>query len=108
MVTDKINAILIKTKIWEQVMRKFGYIASGVLVGSSLMIATSAIAGGFAIREQSTTGLGLAFADAAAGSDLSSMFWNPAAVTAVDGMNTVSSSPALRICGRPSWPRKPV
>ena len=72
-------------------MRKMGYIASGVLVGSSLMIATSAIAGGFAIREQSTTGLGVAFADSAAGSDLSSMFWNPAAVTVEDGLNTVSS-----------------
>ncbi len=72
-------------------MRTIGYIASGVIVGSSLMIASSAIAGGFAIREQSTTGLGVAFADSAAGSDLSSMFWNPAAVTTQDGMNSLSS-----------------
>ena len=76
-------------------MRTVGYIASGVIVGSSLVIASSAIAGGFAIREQSTTGLGLAFADSAAGSDLSSMYWNPAAVTAVDGMNSLSSFTAI-------------
>lgn len=72
-------------------MRTFGYIGSGILAGSCLLIATSAIAGGFAIREQSTTGLGKAFADSAAGSDLSSMYWNPAAVTSQDGMNSLSS-----------------
>ena len=73
-------------------MRKFGFIASGVLLGGSLLVATSAFAGGFAIREQSTTGLGKAFADSAAGSDLSSMFWNPAAVTTKDGLNSSSSA----------------
>ena len=76
-------------------MRKIGYIASGVVVGSSLMIASSAIAGGFAIREQSTTGLGVAFADSAAGSDLSSMYWNPAAVTSQDGMNSLASNTVI-------------
>ncbi|MCP4937356.1 MAG: transporter [bacterium] len=78
-------------KMGTKYMRTIGYIASGVVVGSSLVIASSAIAGGFAIREQSTTGLGAAFADSAAGSDLSSMFWNPAAVTTQDGMNSLSS-----------------
>jgi len=63
----------------------------GAIIGGSLLVASSAIAGGFAIREQSTTGLGKAFADSAAGSDLSSMYWNPAAVTAEEGMNSVSS-----------------
>ncbi|MGI9384181.1 MAG: OmpP1/FadL family transporter [Methyloligellaceae bacterium] len=48
---------------------------------------TSAQAGGFAVREQSTSGLGSAFAGAAAGYDLSSMFWNPAAAGAFDGRN---------------------
>lgn len=76
-------------------MRTFGYIATGVIVGSGLMMVTSAIAGGFSIREQSTTGLGLAFADSAAGSDLSSMYWNPAAVTTQDGMNSLSSFTAI-------------
>jgi long-chain fatty acid transport protein len=76
-------------------MRTFGYIGSGILVGGSLLIATSAIAGGFAIREQSTTGLGNAFSDSAAGSDLSSMYWNPAAVTSQDGLNSLSSYTAI-------------
>ncbi len=76
-------------------MRKTGYIAAGILIGSSLAIATTAVAGGFAIREQSTTGLGLAFADSAAGSDLSSMYWNPAAVTTQDGLNSLSSFTAI-------------
>lgn len=37
-------------------------------------------AGGFAIREQSTSSQGASFAGSAAGHDLSSVFWNPAAV----------------------------
>ncbi|MEQ8825775.1 MAG: outer membrane protein transport protein [Filomicrobium sp.] len=41
----------------------------------------SAHAGGFGIREQSASGQGASFAGAAAGNDLSSMFWNPAAVS---------------------------
>ena len=72
-------------------MRTIGYIASGVIVGSSLMIASSAIAGGFSLRQQSTTGTGLAYADSAAGTNLSSMYWNPAAVTTLDGTNTSSN-----------------
>ncbi len=72
-------------------MRTIGYIASGVIVGSSLVIASSAIAGGFSLRQQSTTGTGLAYADSAAGTNLSSMYWNPAAVTALDGTNTSSN-----------------
>jgi long-chain fatty acid transport protein len=42
----------------------------------------SALAGAFALREQSAEGLGEAFAGAAAGAaGLSSMFWNPATIT---------------------------
>lgn len=41
----------------------------------------AADAGGFAIREQSVSGLGSAYAGVAAGYDLSSMFWNPAGVS---------------------------
>lgn len=37
-------------------------------------------AGGFAIREQSASSQGASFAGSAAGYDLSSMYWNPAAV----------------------------
>ena len=76
-------------------MRNFGSFAVGVVFTGSLMMVTSALAGGFAIREQSTTGLGAAFADSAAGSDLSSMYWNPAAVTTEDGLNSLSSFTAI-------------
>ena len=42
----------------------------------------AAQAGGFALREQSTTAQGYSFAGAASGSGgLSSMFWNPATIT---------------------------
>jgi long-chain fatty acid transport protein len=54
-------------------------------IGSVFAI-TSAKAGGFAIREQSASGLGAAFAGVAAGYDLSSIFWNPAAVSIARGL----------------------
>lgn len=50
-------------------------------IGLVFLQTSIAIAGGFAIREQSTSGLGAAFAGNAAGYDLSSIFWNPAAVS---------------------------
>ena len=59
-----------------------------VLAAGTLTAATHAEAGGFALREQSTIGLGMAFAGAAAGSaGLSSMFWNPAVATMYPGWN---------------------
>jgi long-chain fatty acid transport protein len=52
-----------------------------------LMIATvQASAGGFAVREQSTYGQGTSFAGVAAGGALSSMYWNPAAMTQFAGI----------------------
>jgi len=42
-------------------------------------------AGGFALREQSAYGQGSSFAGIAAGGALSSMFWNPAAMTQIPG-----------------------
>lgn len=63
-------------------------IAAGVIAVS--ISATSVLAGGFAIREQSASGLGSAFAGSAAGYDLSSMFWNPAAVGVKSGLNSES------------------
>ena len=52
-----------------------------------LAIATvGAQAGGFALREQSAYWQGSSFAGAAAGGDLSSMFWNPATMTQVPGI----------------------
>ncbi len=57
--------------------------AAGV---SSLGVSSSAFAGGYAVKEQSASGLGAAWAGVAAGTDLSSIFWNPAAVTITDHM----------------------
>lgn len=45
----------------------------------------TAQAGGFAVREQSTSAMGAAFAGAAAGGDMSSMYWNSAGVADSDG-----------------------
>ena len=53
--------------------------------------ASSAIAGGFAIREQSAEFQGMSFAGAAAGGGgLSGMFWNPAVVGQFNGIWTES------------------
>ncbi len=58
--------------------------AAAVLAGMA-----SAMAGGFALREQSAEGLGNAFAGAAAGgAGLGSMFWNPATITDKQGWNS--------------------
>jgi long-chain fatty acid transport protein len=52
----------------------------GTVAASALFVATGlAQAGGFAVREQSTSAQGSSFAGSAAGYDLSSSFWNPAA-----------------------------
>lgn len=60
----------------------FASTAAALLAG-----AVTAEAGGFAIREQSAYGQGSSFAGIAApGESISSMFWNPAAVTTVTGM----------------------
>ncbi len=60
------------------------------LLCAGIMGASSAFAGGFAVREQSASGLGSAFAGVAAGGDLSSIFWNPAALAVSSGTNTES------------------
>lgn len=54
---------------------------------SLVSVSTAAHAGSFALREQSTRGLGLSFAGVAAGSGgLSSTFWNPATITMNPGL----------------------
>ncbi|GGH17986.1 aromatic hydrocarbon degradation protein [Alsobacter metallidurans] len=63
-------------------------ILTSAVSGMILTIAAqgSAQAGAFALREQSTVGLGMAFAGVAAGSaNLGSMFWNPATMTKMPG-----------------------
>ncbi|MFM9942741.1 MAG: OmpP1/FadL family transporter [Hyphomicrobiaceae bacterium] len=53
--------------------------AAGVLLATTALM-TPALAGGFAVREQSTEFQGMSFAGSAAGGALSSMFWNSAAL----------------------------
>ncbi|MDT2021610.1 outer membrane protein transport protein [Methylocella sp. CPCC 101449] len=60
-------------------------VAATALLGA----ASAAQAGGFALREQSAAGQGMSFAGVGAGAGgLSSMFWNPAAVTQTPGWNS--------------------
>jgi long-chain fatty acid transport protein len=58
---------------------------------SGLGAADPANAGGFAVREQSSYFQGSSFAGTAAGGDISSMFWNSAAITNVPGFNAEAS-----------------
>jgi long-chain fatty acid transport protein len=65
--------------------------ARALLLGAAALAivchaADSAQAGAFAIREQSAGAQGASFAGAAAGGQLSSMFWNPAVMTQFPGI----------------------
>lgn len=66
----------------------YGMRLAAAVVGGSLALCSTAHAGGFAIREQSASSQGASFAGSAAGFDLSSMYWNPAAVTTKSGVNS--------------------
>jgi long-chain fatty acid transport protein len=59
-------------------------------VGPLLAVTSAANAGGFAVREQSAYGQGSSYAGVAAGGALSSMFWNPATMTQVPGIQDES------------------
>ncbi len=62
------------------------------------LMTNTALAGGFAIREQSAEGLGSAFAGMAAGSDgLSAMFWNPATISEHNAQGYISETVASGI-----------
>ena len=64
----------------------------GVASAAVLASVSGARAGAFALHEQSTVGLSLAYAGVAAGSGgLSSMFWNPATLTDNPGIQTQSN-----------------
>lgn len=72
-------------------------VASAMVVGGI----DGAYAGAFGIREQSTQAQGEAFAGAAAGSGgVSSMFWNPAAVTMRPGWVTEQNLTFIGLSGR--------
>ncbi len=63
-----------------------------------MTLVEGALAGGFAIREQSTIGQGLSFAGVAAGSGgLSSLFWNPAISAEYNELGFISESNAALI-----------
>ena len=58
-----------------------------ISLASALLMAVTAgdaSAGGFAVREQSSSFLGTSFAGNAAGGDMSSMYWNSAALGMMD------------------------
>src|SRR5579864_2388189 len=57
-------------------------------VGALLAATGAANAGGFAVREQSAWGEGSSYAGVAAGGDLSAMFWNPATMTQMPGLQS--------------------
>jgi len=68
------------------VERKRAFILRALLGTSALVVIQSeALAGGFALREQSAYGQGSSLAGIAAGGSLSSMFWNPATLADVTG-----------------------
>ena len=69
---------------------------ASVAAGSIIAATSAALAGGFALREQSAAGQGLSFAGAAAGgAGLASMFWNPATMTHYQGIQTSMGLTAL-------------
>ncbi len=70
---------------WNDAFR-LGAAVAAVAVNSDI-----AAAGGFAVREQSTVFMGSAFAGAAAGGSLGSMYWNSAATAQFPGLNSESS-----------------
>ena len=67
--------------------------AAALLTG--LGAVDQANAGGFAVREQSSYFQGSGFAGTAAGGDISSMFWNSAAVTTLPGFNVEASGTVI-------------
>ncbi|WP_177176762.1 OmpP1/FadL family transporter [Faunimonas pinastri] len=66
--------------------------AGAVILLTSSALMSEAQAGAFGLRDQSAYGEGLAFAGMAAGGSLSSMFWNPATLSAVMGFQTETSA----------------
>jgi long-chain fatty acid transport protein len=74
----------------EMVKVKSACLAMGIAALAASAV-SEAQAGGFGIREQSAYFLGDAFAGSAAGGDISSMFWNPAATATLPGFNTSSN-----------------
>ena len=74
-------------------IRRYAMGAAGAAI---LMTAGQAWGAGFAIYEQGTTGMGNAFAGAAAvAEDPTTIFWNPAGMTRVEGNKVTSSGSVI-------------
>ncbi|MFG5120313.1 OmpP1/FadL family transporter [Methylorubrum sp. POS3] len=70
------------------------------IIAASIGATTDVQAGAFGLREQSTQGLGLAFAGAASGAaGVSSIFWNPATVTMRPGFTSEQSLTFVNLTG---------
>jgi long-chain fatty acid transport protein len=67
--------------------------AAALLTGVG--VTDQAKAGGFAVREQSSYFQGSGFAGTAAGGDISSMYWNSAAVATLPGFNVEASGTVI-------------
>jgi long-chain fatty acid transport protein len=59
-------------------------------IGALIAATADANAGGLAVREQSAWGQGASFAGVAAGGSSSAMFWNPATMTQIPGLQSNS------------------
>ncbi|MDO8351161.1 MAG: outer membrane protein transport protein [Gallionella sp.] len=71
-------------------------VVSGSVAGALLMMAGSAAASGFALIEQSGSGLGNAFAGGAASAeDASTIFYNPAGMSRLNGKQLVVAAHAI-------------
>jgi long-chain fatty acid transport protein len=69
------------------------YLLGTTALAAAALVSIDAQAGGFALREQSTVGLGDSFAgEGTTSMGLSAMFWNPAAVTQEPGIGFESHS----------------
>jgi long-chain fatty acid transport protein len=71
------------------------FLRAGTALGFLLIATAQASAGALAIREQSPYGQGTSFAGVAAGGALSSMFWNPATMTQVAGIQSETAVTGL-------------
>ena len=80
--------------------------ASLATLVAAITLATfpAAKAGGFALREHSAYGQGMSFAGVAAGGSLSSMFWNPATLSQVVGLEFETGIAGVRTA-RSQFPR---
>src|SRR5215468_7899327 len=71
------------------------FLRAGTAFGLLVIATAQADAGALALREQSAYGQGTSFAGIAAGGALSSMFWNPATMTQVPGIQSESDVSGL-------------